>query len=273
MNSGTSEKLLFQQLIFVFDGSNEGRVLVGSDGDKIPSADYAERLSGVLTYRGAVSKSGQGDLWGLLRNGAEPLNGFRFVSRRELPGICGFEIFRRSGAAYQVMNFILKNKFCGICGSPMNDHEFDLARICPSCGNIVYPTLSGAVIVAVEKDGHLLLGHNVNFPEGRYSILAGFVEPGETLEETVKREIFEESGVTVKNIRYFGNQPWPFPNSMMFGFNADWESGEPKADGGELSDVRWFSPDDLPDLPPSISISRQLIDDWITKVSAGRNLT
>ena len=247
-------------------------MLVGSDGDGIPSVDCAERSSGGLAYRGTVSKSGSGDLWGLIRSGAEPLNGFRFVSRRELPGMCGFEIFRRSGAAYQVMNLVLKNKFCGICGSLMNDHEIDIARLCPSCGNIIYPTLSSAVIVAVEHEGRLLLGHNVNFPEGRYSILAGFVEPGETLEEAVKREIFEESGVTVKNIRYFGNQPWPFPNSMMFGFNADWESGEPKADGGELSDVRWFSPDDLPDLPPSISISRQLIDDWITRASAGRKL-
>ena len=149
----------------------------------------------------------------------------------------------------------------------MRDHDHDRARFCPSCGNVVYPALSSAVIVAVEKEGRILLGHNVNFPAGRYSVLAGFVDPGETLEEAIRREIFEECGISVKNIRYFGSQPWPFPNSMMFGFNADWESGEPKADGDELSEVRWFSPGELPDIPPSISISRRLIDDWLARVS------
>jgi len=153
----------------------------------------------------------------------------------------------------------------------MHDHERDRARFCRSCGNTVYPALSNAVIVAVEKEGRLLLGHNVNFPQGRYSVLAGFVEPGETLEEAIRREIFEESGITVKNIRYFGSQPWPFPNSMMFGFNADWESGEPQADGDELSDVRWFSPKELPDIPPSISISRKLIDDWLARSAIGNS--
>jgi NAD+ diphosphatase len=169
-----------------------------------------------------------------------------------------------------MMNLSVKNKFCGACGNLMADHKTDRARVCPSCGNTVYPALSDAIIVAVEKNGYLLMGHNVNFPVGRYSVLAGFVDPGETLEEAVTREILEESGVAVKNIRYFGSQSWPFPNSMMFGFNAEWESGEPTADGGELSDVRWFAPDELPDLPPSISISRQLIDDWLIRVSAFR---
>ena len=149
----------------------------------------------------------------------------------------------------------------------MRDHDRDLARYCQNCGNTVYPALSSAVIVAVEREARILLGHNVNFPAGRYSLLAGFVEPGETLEDAIRREILEEAGVTVKNIRYFGSQPWPFPNSMMLGFNAEWESGEPRPDGWELSDVRWFSADGLPDIPPPISISRQLIDDWLSRVS------
>ncbi|MDR0652677.1 MAG: NAD(+) diphosphatase, partial [Synergistaceae bacterium] len=119
----------------------------------------------------------------------------------------------------------------------------------------------------VEKNGMLLLGRNVNFPPERYSVLAGFVEPGETLEDAVRREVYEESRVVIKNVRYFGNQPWPFPNSMMFGFNADWESGDPTPDGQEIADVRWFEPASLPNLPPSISISRKLIDDWLTRVT------
>jgi NAD+ diphosphatase len=175
------------------------------------------------------------------------------------------DIFRRSGAAFQMMSLYRRNIYCGICGARMTDHETDNARVCPECGNIVYPSLSPAVIVAVEKDGMLLMGHNANFPPGRYSVLAGFVEPGETLEETIFREVYEESRVRVKNITYFGSQPWPFPNSMMFGFKAEWESGEPVPHDGELTDVRWFSPDGLPDLPPPLSISRALINDWLLR--------
>jgi NAD+ diphosphatase len=264
MNSETSDRHCGSPLCFIFDGSPEGMALIGEDG--VPGAEEIDSFADILEARGAVSKIPPLDLWGLARE-AKGKNGCRFVSRRELPSICGFEIFRRSGIAYQMMNMFRKNRFCGACGNPMTDHEQDRARFCPSCGNTVYPAPSPAVIVAVENDGKLLLGHNVNFPQGRYSILAGFVDPGETLEEAVKREIFEESGITVKNVRYFGSQPWPFPNSMMFGFKADWESGEPKADGGELNDVRWFTPDNLPGLPPPISISRQLIDEWISRAS------
>ena len=112
------------------------------------------------------------------------------------------------------------------------------------------------------------MGHNASFPEGRYSVLAGFVEPGETVEQAVEREVYEESGIRVKNIRYAGSQPWPFPSSMMLGFRADWESGEPVPDGTEITDVRWFSPYDLPDLPPRISISRRLIDGWLARSNA-----
>jgi NAD+ diphosphatase len=111
------------------------------------------------------------------------------------------------------------------------------------------------------------MGHGVNFPPGRYSVLAGFVEPGETLEQAVEREIFEESRVLVKNVRYFGSQPWPFPNSMMIGFRADWASGAPTPGDDELTDVRWFRRGEVPDMPPSVSISRRLIDDWLLRKS------
>ena len=264
MNSGTSEA---GRIFFIFDGSPEGKVIIRSHDNTLPSSDDYEIFKDIIDEYGPVEKSAPGDMWGKFKSGEELPAFLSFISRRELPWICGFEIFRRSGTAYQMMSLSLKNKFCGACGELTRDHEHDRAKFCPSCGNIIYPALSNAVIVAVEKEGRILLGHNVNFPAGRYSVLAGFVDPGETLEEAIRREIFEECGISVKNIRYFGSQPWPFPNSMMFGFNADWESGEPKPDGGELSEVRWFSPDELPDIPPSISISRQLIDDWLARVS------
>jgi NAD+ diphosphatase len=165
------------------------------------------------------------------------------------------------------MNLHVNNTFCGKCGALMRDHVRDLARECPECGRLIFPSSSPAVIVAVEKDGMLLLGHNSSFPVNRYSVLAGFVEPGETIEQTVEREVYEESRIRVKNIRYFGSQPWPFPASLMLGFRADWKSGEPEPDGEEMTGVRWFTPDDLPDLPPGISISRRLIEDWRRRCS------
>jgi NAD+ diphosphatase len=123
-----------------------------------------------------------------------------------------------------------------------------------------YPRLSPAIIVAVLKNKQVLLARNKRFKLPFYSVLAGFVEPGETIEECVQREIREEVGITVKNIRYFGSQPWPFPNSLMIAFVADYADGEITIDGSEIIDAAWFSKDDLPQIPPTISIARQLID-------------
>jgi NAD+ diphosphatase len=201
----------------------------------------------------------------LAAEGAILPDGCEFKARRDIATRFGADFFVRSGAAFQVMSLYANNKFCGKCGEPTRYHARDLARECPNCGRLVFPSLCPAVIVAVEKDGMLLMGHNVNFPQGRYSVLAGFVEPGETLERTVAREVYEESSVRVRNIRYFCSQPWPFPASMMLAFNADWESGEPTPDGEEITDVRWFSPDNLPaepNLPPAMTISRMLVEDW-----------
>jgi NAD+ diphosphatase len=240
-------------------------VLAISSRAAVPSAAEAEEFRGSLAACGPVLKRDDGDMWGVAGPDIAQREDCVFVSRRDLPGMCGKDLFTRCCAAYQMMSLTVRNKFCGACGATMRDHDADRARFCPECGNTVYPVLAAAVIVAVEKDGALMLGRNANFPPERYSVLAGFVEPGETLEDTVRREVYEESRVVVKNIRYFGNQPWPFPNSMMFGFNADWESGEPTPDGREITDVRWFEPTSLPDLPPSISISRKLINDWLAR--------
>jgi NAD+ diphosphatase len=210
----------------------------------------------------------RGEAWGLLAGDAEIPDGLAAVSRRDLAVILGSGLFLRSGAAFQVMSLYADNKYCGRCGERMGDHDKETARVCSNCGRMVFPSLYPAMIVAVEKRGMILLGHNVNFPEGRYSVLAGFVEPGETVEDAVAREVYEESRVKIKNIRYAGSQPWPFPSSMMLGFRADWESGEPRPDGIEMTDVRWFTPYDLPNLPPKISISRTLIDDWLRRRNA-----
>jgi NAD+ diphosphatase len=124
------------------------------------------------------------------------------------------------------------------------------------------------VIVAVERDGKLLLAHNTRMPSRRYSVIAGFVEPGESLEQTVRREIMEEVGIEVQDVRYFGSQPWPFPCSLMLGFTARWKNGDLCPDGVELDDAGWFAPNEFPDIPPALSISRKLIDDFARRMKS-----
>lgn len=188
--------------------------------------------------------------------------GMGLVTLREVWGLLGENVFFEAGRAFQLMDWKAETRFCGRCGNEMADHQEETARTCEACGLTLYPPVSPAVIVAIERDGKLLLARSPHFPKGRYSVIAGFVEPGETLEHAVEREVLEEVSVKVKNVRYFGSQPWPFPHSLMVGFTATWESGEISVDGKEIEDAGWFSPSDFPEMPPSISISRRLIDDF-----------
>ena len=178
----------------------------------------------------------------------------------------GEEAFARAGTAYQYMNWLRLFRFCSRCGAPLSPKTEERGLQCGECGRVSYAPLHPAIIVAVEKEGKLLLAHNTRMPEKRYSVLAGFVEPGESLEQTVTREVMEESGVEVRDIRYFGSQSWPFPCSLMLGFTACWSGGELRPDGVELDDAGWFAPDEFPEIPPSLSISRRLIDDFAARI-------
>ena len=165
--------------------------------------------------------------------------------------------------AKQMMFWRDRRKFCGVCGAKLEDSASDTARVCPECHEHFYPQIAPAVITAVLKEGKLLLAHNRNFTSGVHSLIAGFVESGESLEQAVAREIMEETGIKVKNIRYYSSQPWPFPNSLMLGFVAEYDSGELQPDGFELETAGWYSPDNLPLLPDHGSIARKIIDDFI----------
>ncbi len=178
------------------------------------------------------------------------------------------QVFRRfetdgvqaAGLAGHLLAWHRNHQYCSRCGKSNEDKPDERAKICPECGLINYPRLSPAIIVSVVREGKILLAHSTRFPEDFYSVLAGFVEPGETLEACVRREVSEEVGISVKNIRYFGSQPWPFPDSLMVGFTAEYAGGEIKEDGIEISHADWFEPDRLPRIPPGISIARKLID-------------
>lgn len=173
------------------------------------------------------------------------------------------KLFAVAGKALQVIEWDKTHQFCGRCGSKTNSMENERAKECPNCGLINYPRISPAIIVAIKKDDKILLAHNKRFVNNMYSVIAGFVEPGETFEECVKREVFEEVGLQVKNIKYFHSQPWPFPNSVMIGFTADYADGEIKVDGVEIDKAGWFSVDELPNVPTRVSIAGKLINAFI----------
>jgi len=169
-----------------------------------------------------------------------------------------------AGQANQLVDWNRSHQFCGKCGRQTEDGQDERAKVCPRCHLVNYPRVSPAVIVAVIRNNQILLANNIRFKSGYYSVLAGFVEPGENLEECVAREIKEEVGISVNNIRYFASQPWPFPNSLMVAFLADYAAGEIKTDNTEIKEAGWFTADNLPSIPPRITIARQLID-WFVQ--------
>lgn len=230
---------------------------------KLPTAEDEPLFIGRLGVSGVLPPGRGGFSWGEYPEGEELPPGYETAGLRELWTLGGEKLFQAAGTAFQMMDWKRNSRFCPRCGVPMNPADNDRAYSCPDCDYITYPILSPAVIVAVTKEGKLLLARNTRFPQGRFSVLAGFVEPGESLEEAVERELFEEVGIRVKNIKYFGSQPWPFPHSLMLGFTAEWSEGELTPDGEEIEEARWFTPDTMPDIPQSISISRKLIDNWL----------
>ncbi len=152
------------------------------------------------------------------------------------------------------------SRFCGRCGSPNGDKPDEIARLCPACGALSFPRISPAVLAVVRRGDRLLLARNASFKTGAWSVLAGFVEPGETLEGCVSREVMEEVGIAARATGYMGSQPWPFPDQLMVGLSAEWVSGELEPDGVEIAEAGWFGPDDHPPLPMRGSLSRRLIE-------------
>jgi NAD+ diphosphatase len=189
--------------------------------------------------------------------------GMSFRDLRLLYGTLEEDIFILAGRALQLITWDRTHQYCGNCGSHTETIQGAKAKRCPKCGLMSYPQICPAIITAILKDNKILMAHNSNFTRNRYSVISGFLEPGETLEECVEREIMEEVGIKVKNIKYFGNQPWPFPNSLMVGYLAEYASGEISVDGVEITDAKWFDVSSLPELPPKMSIARKLLEWYI----------
>ena len=193
--------------------------------------------------------------------GASP-EGYIALDLRGILGRVQQPIFYLSGRAKQILDWAESHEFCGRCGEKTDYHKSDRAKICRRCSLICYPRLSPSIIVLVTRGEEMLLARNVNWPAGMYSTLAGFVESGESIEQTVHREVFEEVGLRVKELKYFGSQSWPFPNSLMLGFHAEYKSGEIVCQAGEIADAKWFTRDSLPQTPPKTAISGWLIEEF-----------
>ena len=249
---------------FVF---REGRLLVDRSGAEwlppkirrlpllgVPteSPHYLGRLNGVHCY--CVSA---------LSDDLPPKH--EYVDLRGLFGRMPQDLYLIAGRAVQIVAWDRDHRFCGRCGSDLAMVQSDRAKKCPQCGLRQFPRLSPAIMALVCRDDHVLLARGVNFPTGFFSVLAGFVEPGETLECCLRREVMEEVGLEVGDLDYFGSQPWPFPNSLMIAFTCHHVAGEIQVDGKEILEADWFRYDRLPPCPGDMSIAGKMIQSFVAR--------
>ncbi len=254
---------------FVFD---EDKMLIKVDRGSVsvPFFNSLLELNLKASWKMNLDRFGNNPCYAALVDG----NGWvakdmEFQGLRGLFGQLEEPFFGMASRALQLIRWDYIHQFCTRCGSRADTRNEEGAQICNNCGYLCYPRISPAVIVAVLKGDRLLLAHNRRFPGKRYSVIAGYVETGETLEDCVKREIREEVGIEVKNIRYFGSQSWPFTSSLMVGFTAEYAAGDISVDNSEIEHADWFSGDSLPDIPDKVSIARQMIDWFVERRKSG----
>jgi NAD+ diphosphatase len=247
-------------LCFAFRG-NEILLAVDGDSARIPTLAEAGMDDAVLE----VGELGgmRCVAFGITAPDAPAPRGCQWMPLRASFRVLPADAFRMAGRASEIVEWERAHRFCGRCGGRTAASGETLARRCTNCGALHYPRLSPAVLVSVTRGDRILLARSAHFPPGMFSTLAGFVDPGESLEETVVREVREEVGIEVANVRYFGSQPWPFPSSLMVAFTAEHAGGELAPDPAEIEEAAWYAADEIPTVPPPISLARALIDHFV----------
>ena len=199
--------------------------------------------------------------------GTVPPDGIEGVTLRDFFDLAAPADYALASRAFELLHWRRSHRFCGHCGRPLARHATERAMACADCRDLVFPRTNPVAIVRVTRGREILLARRAHGATAFYSVIAGFVEAAETLEQAAAREIAEEVGLRVRNLRYFGSQPWPYPNNLMIAFTAEYESGEIHVDGREIATAGWFAPENLPPIPPPVSISRRLIDSWLVENS------
>lgn len=213
---------------------------------------------GLTGSQGAIIGEWQGDpVWLIRENRPDQMGSVRQIIDLDSG------LFQLAGRGVQLAEFIRSHRYCGYCGHEMHLSNRENACLCAHCHQRYYPQIAPCIIVAIRRDDKILLAQHARHRNSIYTVLAGFVEVGETLEQAVAREVMEESSVRVKNLRYVTSQPWPFPHSLMMAFMADYDDGELQIDNNELIDADWFRYDALPQLPPAGTVARRLIEDTV----------
>ena len=259
-----------RSLWFVFRGA-ELLVAAAPGADTLPHCNHPNTLGMMpqrIQYLGVLGE--QHCFSAELAVDAVAPQGWIWQGLRALFGALDEAQFALAGRALQIVDWDRTHQYCGACGRATAARTSERSRECPGCGLVAYPRLAPAVMGLVRREKELLLARAPRFPKDMYSALAGFVEPGETLEQCLEREVYEEVGIKVRNVRYFASQPWPFPHSLMIAFFADYCSGEIRVDGTEIEDAKWFDVktlENLPRLPARISIARRLIDAAVGEMS------
>ncbi|MCC6222474.1 MAG: NAD(+) diphosphatase [Thermoleophilia bacterium] len=249
-----------EALLFAVRG-REVLVVEGGGGFELPGAAVVRELA-VEAIHHLGSLGGRHCYAVALADEAAAPPGTGLMALRPLMLGLDEELAGVAGLAFQIVDWERTHRFCGACGTATVPAAGERAKRCLVCGLLAFPRVAPAVIVRVTRGDEILLARGRRFPDPVYSVLAGFVDPGESLERAVARELEEEVGIEVADIAYFGSQPWPFPHSLMVGFTARWVAGELRVDPEELVDAGWYPRDGLPLLPPPLSIARRLIDDW-----------
>jgi len=251
------------QYFYLFSGENILLEKVGEGDYIIPTGDnppiLTDHLLEVMTDKKTVIYTGE-----VADN--LPLNAYEFVGLRTSYDYLDETPFQIAGKAFEINYWDKHSRFCPACGTP-TDHPLPVMKICPNCKHELYPVISAAILVLIRKEDSILLIRAKNFRGPFHGLVAGFLETGETLEECVVREVQEEVGLEIKNIRYFGNQPWPFPSGLMVGFIADYASGEICIQEEELSSAAFYTRENLPEIPRKLSLARKMIDWWIENPS------
>lgn len=251
---------------------NHGRLLLHNTGNGYTVYTGHEQPSWVVTTPPHRFESTDSCEAHVCSTGTEPLpDGYEWVDLRFSYHLLSAELYRQAGKASEILHFDTHHRYCGLCGGEMAWHT-PISKCCTRCGEEIWPQLNTAIIVLVHRGEEALLVKAKSFRRDFYGLVAGFVETGESLEECVQREVREETGLEITNLRYYSSQPWPYPMGLMVGYHADYAGGDIRLADGELRDAAFFRRDNLPTIPEKLSMARMLIDDWISEHDKRQNL-